>query len=146
MAWLLAIGAAVAGVATLASGPGWPAVLLLVVGLGLAVTCEIARRSRPVAYEVDADLVVVCRRGRPDRRFTGPVRDVRRGKLGLRVWGSGGLYGYLGRFRADGGRLRAFVTDRHRVVLLAAGETRLALSPNDPDMFVESIDLRRPPV
>jgi len=139
MTWVLAAGVTAAGVFTLIAEPGWASALLLLVGGGLLVVCEVERRSRPVAYEIDEDAVVVRRRGLAERRFSGVVRDVRRGRLGLRVAGSGGLYGYLGRFRADGRQVRAFVTDRDRVVLLVAGATRVAVSPDDPDAFVTEL-------
>jgi hypothetical protein len=114
-------------------------VLLLLVGAGLLVVCEVMRRSLPVAYEVDSGGVVVHRRSLADRRFAGAVWDIRRGRLELRIAGSGGLYGYRGRFRAEGRSVRAFVTDRDRVVLLVAGETRVAVSPDDPERFVAEL-------
>jgi hypothetical protein len=71
--------------------------------------------------------------------WLGAVGNIRRGRLGLRVAGSGGLYGYLGRFRAEGRSVRAFVTDRDRVVLLGVGETHVAVSPDDPERFVTEL-------
>ena len=62
-----------------------------------------------------------------------------RGALGWRVAGDGGGYGYLGRFRAEGRTVSAYVTDRARVVVLEVGGTALALSPDDPDDFVERV-------
>jgi hypothetical protein len=138
MTWVLAAAITAAGAFTLRAQPGQAAVLLFV-GVGLLVVCEVTRRSLPVAYEVDVDGVVVHRRGRSDRRLSGAVGDVRRGRLGFRVAGSGGLYGYLGRFRAEGRSVRAFVTDRGRVVLLVVGETGVAVSPADPERFVAEL-------
>jgi hypothetical protein len=57
----------------------------------------------------------------------------------MRVLGDGGSYGYLGRYRADGRTVRAFVTDRRKVVLLDVGAASLALSPRDPDRFVAEV-------
>jgi hypothetical protein len=139
MTWVLAAAVAAAGVFTLSTEPRWAAVLLLLVGVGLLGVCEVSRRSLPVAYEVDGDGVVVHRHGRADRRFVGVASDVRRGRLTLRVAGSGGLYGYLGRFRAEGQSVRAYVTDRARVVLLVVGEARVAVSPADPETFVAEL-------
>ena len=51
--------------------------------------------------------------------------------------GDGGGYGYLGRFRAEGRTVSTFVTDRSKVVLLDVGGSALAVSPEDPDGFVE---------
>jgi hypothetical protein len=142
LTWGLAAAITVAGAVTLGATPRWAAVLQLVVGAGLLGVCEVARRSRPVAYELDGEGVVVHRGGRAARRFAGAVRDVRPARLALRVAGSGGLYGYLGRFRATGATgqtVRAFVTDRDRVVLLVVGETRVALSPADPERFMAAL-------
>jgi hypothetical protein len=139
MTWVLAAATTAAGVLTLSTEPGWAALVLLLVGAGLLGVCEVNRRSLPVAYEVDEDGVVVHRHGGADRRFVGAARDVRRARLALRVAGSGGLYGYLGRFRAEGQSVRAYVTDRDRVVLLVVGETRVAVSPADPETFVAAL-------
>jgi len=97
------------------------------------------RRREPQSYDVGADVLQVRRRSASPSSFTGTIAHVRRGRLGLRVAGDGGAYGYLGRFRADGRSVRTFVTDRQSVVLLDVGGAALALSPRDPDRFVTEV-------
>jgi hypothetical protein len=82
---------------------------------------------------------LVYRRKAAPKRFEGPISLARRGRLGLRIAGDGGAYGYLGRFRADGKTVSAFVTSAADVVLLRVGESELALSPADPSSFVAEV-------
>jgi len=135
--WLLGIGLVVGGVLAIRQG-GTPAgAILLAVGGSLVAVHWWLRRREPRAYVVEEGALHVERRSAAPRRFAGPVRNVRRGALGWRVAGDGGGYGYLGRFRAEGRTVSAYVTDRAKVVLLDVGEESLALSPDDPDEFVE---------
>ena len=137
--WLLAVGLVVAGAAVAALGSPWPGLVTVVVGLLSLVTVAWMRRVEPLAYDVGESEVQVRRRSAAPSGFTGPIAHIRRGALGFRVWGDGGGYGYLGRYRADGRTVRAFVTDRRNVVLLEVGDTPLALSPRDPDGFVSEV-------
>ena len=138
--WGLAAVFAVVGLVTLGAGSTWAGVLLLVVGVLLAVMLWSYRLREPLSYAVEDRAVSIGRRSAAPRRFEGPVTRVRRGALGWRVAGDGGAYGYLGRFRAEGKTVHAFVTDRKRVVLLDVGDTGLAISPADPDSFVAGVD------
>jgi hypothetical protein len=78
----------------------------------------------------------VERRAAAARRFVGGVSAVQPSKLGLRVAGDGGVYGYLGQYRAEGRTVEAFVTDQRRVVVLEVGDRHVAVSPADVDGFV----------
>lgn len=109
------------------------AVALLFVGL-----CWYFRRRQPLGYRIEPDgLVVVERAG--ERRIDGAVANPRDGGLGLRVLGSGGLYGYLGRFRLadDQGSARAYVSDLRRVTVVDVGDAAVAVSPADREAFAE---------
>ena len=97
------------------------------------------RRVEPRAYDVGEGALQVRRRSAAPSSFSGPIAHVRRGALGFRVWGDGGGYGYLGRYRADGRTVRAFVTDRKNVVLIEVGDKPLALSPRDPAGFISEV-------
>jgi Bacterial PH domain len=136
--WLLGAGLAIGGVAVLSEPARFAGVMLVVSGVAIAVMAVWLRRREPVSYLIEDDGLVVQRRGSATRRFAGELSEARRGTLGLRVAGDGGLYGYLGRFRADGATVNAFVTNRDDVVLLAVGEERIALSPADPDAFISA--------
>jgi hypothetical protein len=134
--WALAIGLIVGGVVALQRGGAPAGVILLGIGGFVAAMHAWRRRRVPPAFVVEDGALRVERRSGA-RRFAGPFRNVRRGKLGLRVAGDGGGYGYLGRFRAEGQTVSTFVTDRSKVVLLDVGGAALAVSPDDPDAFVE---------
>jgi hypothetical protein len=137
--WVAAAASVVAGAAVAALGSGWSALLLVVLGVFLVVLLAWMRRIEPRSYDVGDGVVQVRRRSASPSSFSGTIADVRRGRLGLRVAGDGGAYGYLGRFRAEGRTVRTFVTDRQNVVLLDVGGASLALSPRDPERFVAEV-------
>jgi hypothetical protein len=58
----------------------------------------------------------------------------------VRLWGSGGLFGYYGWFWSKAlGRSRWYVTDRSKALVLAAGGKAILASPEDRDGFVAAI-------
>jgi hypothetical protein len=58
----------------------------------------------------------------------------------LRVVGNGGLFSITGTFwNRRIGRYRAFITDPGKTVVLVTGAGTIALSPDDPVMFVDRI-------
>jgi hypothetical protein len=138
MIWALTAGMIAGGAIALQQGASPAGVILLAVGGSLAALHGWLRRIEPRSYVVDDGSLRVERRS-DSKRFVGPFVNVRRGALGWRVAGDGGGYGYLGRFRADGRTVSAYVTDRSKVVLLDVGGAALALSPDDPDEFVERL-------
>jgi Bacterial PH domain len=118
------------------NGPGGWLVLGAIGILGVTVAC---RRRQPVAYRIGRlGVVVEDRRG--ESEFSGPVELMPGAQLGMRVWGSGGLYGYFGRFRLrGGGRVRAFLTRRRPITVLQVGELVVAVSPADPAAFEREV-------
>jgi hypothetical protein len=139
LVWVLAAGLAIAGAFALASSATPVGAILLVVGVSLAVLHLYLRRLEPRTYVVEDGTLSVLRRSAAPRRFVGTFANVHRGVLGWRVAGDGGGYGYLGRFRAEGRTVSAYVTDRAQVVLLDVGGSALAVSPADPEGFVEKV-------
>jgi hypothetical protein len=137
--WLFAAGLAVGGLLAVGNGATPAGVILLVVGGSLAVLHAWLRRREPRSYLVEDGELSVQRRSAAPVRFRGGFAKVHRGALGWRVAGDGGGYGYLGRYRAEGRTVSAFVTDRAQVVLLEVGADAIAVSPTDPDEFVERI-------
>lgn len=70
------------------------------------------------------------------------VRDATAGDFWgcVRMWGSGGLFGYYGWFWSKAlGRSKWYVTDRSRVVVMADGDQIILVSPEDHDGFVAAI-------
>ena len=137
--WLAAAASFIAGAAVAAIGSGWSGLLLVVLGLFLVALLVWTRRIEPLSYDVGDGVLQVRRRSGSPSSFSGTIAHVRRGRVGLRVAGDGGAYGYLGRFRAEGRTVRTFVTDRQNVVLLEVGSARLALSPREPERFVAEV-------
>ena len=113
---------------------------LILVGSAVLIAglCFYYRQRQPLGYRIARDALVVVERG-GERRIDGAVGNPRDVGLSLRIYGSGGLYGYLGRFRlADHqGTARAFVTDRRRVTVVGVGSGAVAVSPVDRAAFME---------
>jgi len=58
----------------------------------------------------------------------------------VRLWGSGGLFGYFGWFWSKGlGRSLWYVTDRTKAVVVTDGEKIILVSPDNHDEFVAAI-------
>ena len=62
----------------------------------------------------------------------------------IRMMGSGGFFGFFGRFRnQELGNYQAFVTDKSRSVVLKFGEKTIVVSPHDPHDFVDKVNRAR---
>lgn len=60
-------------------------------------------------------------------------------KRSLRLFGNGGLFAYVGRFRSNTlGSYKAYVTDLNRTVILKVGEKTMVVSPDDPETFARA--------
>ena len=58
----------------------------------------------------------------------------------IRLWGNGGLFGFVGYFRNDiVGRYKAYATDGMRAVLLDFDGWKLVVTPDSPAEFVEAV-------
>ena len=121
------------------SGNALQALVMLVVAIGLGGLALWLRYTQPTGYRLEADGLVIERRV-GSTRISGRVeRHVGKATLGLRL-GSGGLYGYRGRFRITGGGwARSFATDVRRTVLIKVGGQPIVLSPIDPAGLVEVV-------
>ncbi|MEM2213699.1 MAG: PH domain-containing protein [Candidatus Nezhaarchaeales archaeon] len=60
---------------------------------------------------------------------------------GVRIWGSGGLYGFIGLFRISGlGKVWMYVTDRSKMILIETKRNmKYVISPSDPLTFIERL-------
>jgi hypothetical protein len=63
---------------------------------------------------------------------------------GLRLFGSGGMYGYYGLFTFKGtGMVRMHATNKHKLVLITDVKgKKYLLSPDDPERFVQQTQTR----
>jgi len=116
----------------------------LVAGLGL-FALVLAYAYSPRGYRV-AERAVTVRRLIGDARI--PLEDLREVRTGsaddftgcIRLWGSGGLFGYYGVFRTSKlGKCTWYVTNRSKRVVVVTGTKTVVLSPDAPDRFVGAI-------
>ena len=120
-------------------GDGLQAVVMLVVALVLGGLALWLRYTQPMRYRVERDGLVIERRVGTTRIAGSIERHAGQATLGLRL-GSGGLYGYRGRFRiAAGGWASAFVTDVKRTSLITVGGRSVVVSPVDPAALVQEV-------
>jgi hypothetical protein len=104
----------------------------------------------PRGYEVADGAIII-------RRLIGKIRvpldSVREARLAgpddfrgcIRLFGSGGLFGYYGLFRTSTlGRSSWYMTDRSHAVVLIAGTKTILVSPDDTDGFLRALRTRAP--
>lgn len=140
---IVAMGAALALAAAVRGEPR-PLVAGVAIGAGVGLVALGGRAVQPVAFAVGADGLVVRRRHLGPRRYAGPVRVVAERRpfhvKDFRLLGSGGLYGYTGRFSLHGlGRTRVHVTHPAHGVVVDAGGTLVQVSPRDVAGFVGAV-------
>jgi len=120
-------------------GNGLQAVVMLAAALLLGGLALWLRYTQPMRYRVERDGLVIERRVGTTRIAGSIERHVGKATLGMRL-GSGGVYGYRGRFRiAAGGWARAFVTDVKRSSLITVGGRSVVVSPVDPAALVQEV-------
>lgn len=96
----------------------------------------------PAGYELHPGALVVRRRGVGAKRYAvsgepEPAPCDARGMRGIRLMGSGGLFGWHGLFWSRAlGRYHAHVTDRSRMLLVASTTSPVLVSPADRDTFL----------
>ena len=99
----------------------------------------------PRGYRVDGRAILVQRLAGTVRISLDDVREARKTtpedfRGCLRLWGSGGLFGYYGLFRTSKlGKSTWYVTNRSTSVVLITGTKTVLFSPDDPDTFLETI-------
>jgi hypothetical protein len=128
-----------------------PAPVLLVPAL-LAAIAALAWALAPRGFSVEAGRVRVERHLLPVEI---PLREVRAAEVlpegalraSVRLWGSGGLFGYYGRFWSKRlGRYRLYATRASGLVRLATARDTWVFSPEPPARFVEEVLARAPAV
>ncbi|MBV9771071.1 MAG: hypothetical protein JOZ32_15970 [Bryobacterales bacterium] len=117
----------------------------------ITVTClsiliiVVAYAYSPRGYVLEDGAIFVKRLISSARVLLEDVRDARRATPGdfrscLRLWGSGGLFGYYGLFTtAKLGKSTWYVTNREKGVVVIAGPKTVLFSLDDPDEFLAAI-------
>jgi hypothetical protein len=112
-----------------------PALLVGLVALPLALS--------PAGYAVGSGSLAVVRRGaRPLLFPLGSLLAARPAAMppSVRVLGSGGVFGWWGRYASrDWGRFKAYATDRRHGVLLEWPGFKLFVSPEDPEALCRAV-------
>jgi Bacterial PH domain len=118
---------------------GSPTLLVALVALPLALS--------PAGYAVGSGSLAVVRRGaRPLLFPLGTLLAARPAAMprSVRVLGSGGIFGWWGRYATrDWGRFKAYATDRRHGVLLEWPGFKLFVSPEDPEALCRAVLARR---
>jgi hypothetical protein len=118
---------------------GSPTLLVALVALPLALS--------PAGYAVGSGSLAVVRRGaRPLLFPLGSLLAARPAAMprSVRVLGSGGIFGWWGRYASrDWGRFKAYATDRRHGVLLEWPGFKLFVSPEDPEALCRAVLARR---
>ena len=99
----------------------------------------------PQRYEVVGREIVVNRLIGDVRVPLDALREVRRAgpedlRGAIRLWGSGGLFGYYGLFRTSKlGKCRWFVTNRRNLVVVVTDSKTTLYSPDAVDEFIAAV-------
>lgn len=116
-------------------GVGWLSLAILILAFGFS----------PRAYAVSDGMITVRR---PIRNVQVPIRNLREArrvnpedlKGCIRLWGSGGLFGYYGLFRTTKlGRCIWYATNRKNFVVVTTESKTTLYSPDDVDGFLETV-------
>jgi len=118
--------------------------LILTVGIILLFVCSLLMPLlwAPQRYAVKGNLVTVRRRiGDAEISVAKAPERWKWAWWGMRLFGSGGLYGYFGHFIFKGvGRVRMYATNRHSLVLLVDEKgNKILVSPNEPERFIRQL-------
>lgn len=143
LAALVAVGGAVLLALTREGGlvvlVGAPTLFVALIAVPLAFS--------PSGYAVGAGELAVLRRAARPLLF--PLASLAAARptampRSTRLLGSGGLFGWWGRFaNRSWGRFKAYATDRRRGVLLEWPGFKLFVSPEDPDALCRAVLARR---
>lgn len=110
----------------------------------------IAAAWSPQGYAVEGQTILVRRKIGTLRISIADLREARRADSEdlrgcIRLWGSGGLFGYYGLFSTSKlGKSTWYVTDRRKIVVLVTGAKTVLVSPDDAGGFLEAVRAAAP--
>lgn len=115
--------------------------------VGVLELCAItlAYLYSPQSYEVSGRSILIKRLIGTVRLPLDSIRELRAGTADdfrkcIRLWGSGGLFGYYGSFKTGRlGKCKWYMTNRSNSVIVVTGEMTAVLSPNDVAGFLASV-------
>lgn len=133
-----------AGIVIVLAAAGMATHSILVGGIALVILF-LGYAYSPRGYQVSDGAIVVKRLIGDVRIPLAGLRDVRsatRDDLSgaIRLFGSGGLFGYYGLFRtANLGKSSWYVTNRSKAVIVITSNKTVVLSPDDVDGFINTV-------
>lgn len=118
---------------------------ILIVGPIVSVTIFLAYLWKPSYYEVTSEHVIVHRLIGATKYERSRIINVRAGepdeiKNAIRLFGSGGMFGYFGKFRNQ--HLKTFVlqcTRRDNLVMIFTDKGLKVLSPDDQQGMIQAL-------
>ena len=122
-------------------GEGWAVSICTTVAFFLIYL--LAFSLRPISYKITADELIIHRLfsdKRIERQQIMSVELIDKNNIGwaIRIFGSGGLFGYYGTFSSTKlGSMTWYATRRDRTILVKTnGLKKIILTPDDPELFV----------
>lgn len=126
------------------------AVHILIVTVLSLLVLAICFAWSPRGYAVEGQAILVKRLAGTVRISLAELREARRADRDdlrgcIRLWGSGGLFGYYGLFSTSKlGKSTWYVTARGKIVVLVTGGKTVLLSPDDISGFLQAVRAAAP--
>ena len=122
--------------------PGWPRLLIAGIAIGTALFCVLG-------YDVGGGRLRIRRLGWSTIYDLGALQSVaivpNAMDRSVRLFGIGGLFGYIGRFRnADLGTFSAFATNEEGTVVLQFVDETVVVTPSNPEVFAAAVAAEMP--
>lgn len=121
----------------------WDTLILLLI---LTFTFLLAYLLRPFEYIVDEEQITIRKNILPKKIPLNQIASIttveyKELKVRLRLWGSGGLWGWYGIFlSAEYGKLNLQITEKNNLLLITTKDDKyIVLSPAEPIAFAESL-------
>jgi hypothetical protein len=120
-----------------------PLVIMLLTGLALVVGWA----YHPVSYSINQTHLVIHRplknllidRDKIEAAFEVSKEDI---SYSVRLFGSGGFFGYFGKFaNRKLGNMTLYATRRDGAVLIKTGGKKLIITPDSPEGFVKELNI-----
>jgi hypothetical protein len=141
---LVLLGLAIGFTGLAVARPGMPRAVLLLVAVACAGILAVTWAYRPIGYSFSNGALLVQRKAGD---VVLPFTDIRDAQIdpspfdgAIRVAGSGGLFGFWGRFRSRRlGWFTAYATRRDRGVVLEVAGRRVVLTPDEPERLLADV-------
>lgn len=121
----------------------WDTLILLLI---LTFTFMFAYLTRPFEYVLDEEQIIIRKNILAKKIPLNQIASIttveyKELKVRLRLWGSGGLWGWFGIFlSAEYGKINLQITEKQNLLLITTKDEKyIVLSPSEPIAFAESL-------